>query len=92
MEAHLHWRVLGVIDWPKYRFFGRCWAIGCGLPMALHTPWRLYDCERTPMSISITEQGRARLAYDARTAELADLPDSGWQLEDVVPVTARGTA
>jgi hypothetical protein len=87
MDEHLPWWVLGVIDWPKYRLLSRCWV--CGRLMVLHTPWALFVCERVPMPIEITEQGMALLEADAR---LADLPDSDWQLEDVVPVTARGIA
>jgi hypothetical protein len=83
MDANLPRWLLGLINWPNYRFVGRCWAMGCGLPMFLHTPWRLYDCERTPMAISITDKGMERLRRDAMAA---DLPDTDWQLEQVVPV------
>ena len=40
MDANLHWRVLGVIDWPRYRLFGQC--LVCGRLVVLHTPWVLY--------------------------------------------------
>jgi hypothetical protein len=60
MEEHLHWRLLGVIDWPRYRLFGRC--IACGRSVLLHSPWALFVCERTSLPIEITEQGMARLA------------------------------
>ena len=53
--------LLGVWHWPKYRFLGRCWAQGCGRLMILHSPWALYDCSRTPMAISLTEAGLARV-------------------------------
>jgi hypothetical protein len=79
MERHLHWRVLGLIDWPAYRLFGRC--LPCDRLMVLHSPWALYVCERTPLPIQITEQGMKRLAEEAA---LADLPDTDWQ---VVPVS-----
>jgi hypothetical protein len=29
--------------------------------MILHSPWALYDCTRTPMAISLTEAGLARV-------------------------------
>jgi hypothetical protein len=32
--------------------------------MILHSPWAMYWCERTPMAISITEQGMARLVVE----------------------------
>ena len=60
MDEHLPWWLLGVIDWPGYRLFGRC--IACGRLLVLHTPWALFVCERTPLPIEITEQGMARLA------------------------------
>jgi hypothetical protein len=59
MDEHLPWWVLGVIDWPGYRVFSRCWV--CGRLMVLHTPWALFVCERTPMPIEIIEQGMALL-------------------------------
>jgi hypothetical protein len=59
IEEHLPWWVLGLLDWPGYRLFGRC--IPCGRLMVLHTPWALYVCERTSLPIEITEQGMARL-------------------------------
>jgi hypothetical protein len=59
MDEHLPWWVLGLIDWPGYRLFGRCWP--CGRLMALHTPWALFVCERTPMPIEITAKGYALL-------------------------------
>jgi hypothetical protein len=58
LEEH-HPRLMGVLDWPKYRLFGRCWAQGCGRLMILHSPWALYICERTSMAISITPKGEA---------------------------------
>jgi hypothetical protein len=60
MDEHLPPWLLGVIDWPGYRLFGRC--IACGRLLVLHTPWALYVCERTSLPIEITEQGMARLA------------------------------
>jgi hypothetical protein len=75
MDKHLPWWVLGVIDWPRYRLFSRCFV--CGRLMALHTPWALFVCERTPMPIEITEKGNALLEAEAR---LADLPDTDWQV------------
>jgi hypothetical protein len=38
-----------------FRVFGRCFV--CDRLMALHTPWALYICERTPLPIEITDQG-----------------------------------
>jgi hypothetical protein len=63
METH-HPRLIGAWDWPAYRLLGRCWAQGCGRPMVLHSPWRLFVCERTPLAIALTDQGRARIAAD----------------------------
>jgi hypothetical protein len=63
LETHAP-RLLGVIDWPRYRLASRC--IPCGRLMVLHTPWALYVCERTPLPIRITEQGMARIASDGR--------------------------
>ena len=60
MDEHLPGWVLGVIDWPGYRLVSRCFV--CGRLIVLHTPWALYVCERTPLSIEITEQGMSRLA------------------------------
>jgi hypothetical protein len=82
MDDHLPPWVLGVIDWPGYRLFSRCWV--CGRLMVLHTPWALFVCERLPMPIEITEQGMELLRQDAMRA---DLPDTGWQTEQVVPVS-----
>jgi hypothetical protein len=52
--------LIGVWHWPKYRLLGRCWAQGCGRLMVLHSPWALYSCSRTPMAITLTEQGLAQ--------------------------------
>jgi hypothetical protein len=59
LEEHAP-RLMGVLDWPRYRLFSRC--LVCGRPMVLHTPWALYVCERTSLPIEITEQGMARYA------------------------------
>jgi hypothetical protein len=87
IEEHLPWWVLGMIDWPGYRLFGQC--LVCGRLVILHTPWALFVCERVPLPIEITEAGYARLAEEAA---VADLPDTDWQIQDVVPVNARGSA
>jgi hypothetical protein len=50
-------RLVGVLDWPRYRLFSRCFV--CGRLMVKHSPWALYVCERTPLNIEITDQGRA---------------------------------
>jgi hypothetical protein len=63
-------QLLGIWHWPRYRLFGRCWAEGCGRLIALHTPWALYICERTPMGMVITDKGRELIAMEAG----ADLP------------------
>jgi hypothetical protein len=61
LENHHRW-LLSLIDWPRYRLsFGPCWAEGCGRPIILHSPWRLYICERTPMAIVINEERYADL-------------------------------
>jgi hypothetical protein len=64
MEEYVPGWLLGLMDWPGYRLRGRCWAVGCGRPMLLHTPWRLYDCERIPMAVVLNTE---------RYAELVDL-------------------
>jgi hypothetical protein len=82
IRVRLEWLpswLLGIIDYPPFRFSGRCLASGCGRLMALHSPWAMHTCSRTPMAIRLSEQGADRLL----TAELADLPDTDWQ---VVPV------
>jgi hypothetical protein len=58
MEAH-HPKLVGLWDWPRYRLFGRCFV--CGRLIVLHSPWRLFICERTPLPIEITEKGRERI-------------------------------
>jgi hypothetical protein len=60
MDEHLPSRLLGLIDWPKYRLFDDCWAEDC--PVAsrktiAHTPRQLRRCEGTPMAIRLTERG-----------------------------------
>jgi hypothetical protein len=76
MERHLSCRVLGLIDWPGYRLFGRCWT--CNRLMILHTPWALFICERTNTAVEFTGKGEALL----RQYEMeADLPDTRWQIE-----------
>jgi hypothetical protein len=52
-------KLVGLWDYPRYRLFSRCMA--CGGPMVLHSPWRLYICERTPLAIEITDKGRERV-------------------------------
>jgi hypothetical protein len=56
MELH-HPRLVGLWDWPRYRFFSRCMV--CGRLMVRHSPWALYLCERTPLPIELTDKGRA---------------------------------
>jgi hypothetical protein len=71
LETHAP-RLMGVLDWPRYRLCNRCFA--CGRLMVAHTPWALYICERTPLPIRITEQGMARIAEaEARAAEPAQV-------------------
>jgi len=45
-----------MLMWLWYRLFSRCFV--CDRPMALHSPWALYICERTPLPIEITDKGR----------------------------------
>jgi hypothetical protein len=62
----------GLWYWPKYRLLDECWAMDCPIPSrrnALHGPWQLRRCERTPMAITLTEQGMARMVV----AEAEDL-------------------
>jgi hypothetical protein len=74
-EDH-HPKLIGLVDWPKYRFIGRCWAEGCGRLMVLHSPWRLFACERTSMAVVLTEKGR-------QYAELLDAEARREQGEDL---------
>jgi hypothetical protein len=60
MDEHLPAWLLGVIDWPRYRLFGDCWAEDCpvaGRLNVLHTPRQLRRCENTPTAIRLTERG-----------------------------------
>jgi hypothetical protein len=41
----------------RYRLFGRCWARGCGRPLALHTPRQLDRCLDRPTALALTEEG-----------------------------------
>ncbi len=59
MEQH-HPRLLAVVDWPRFRLFGRCWAQGCGRLAALHTPRRWDRCLDTPLAIGLTAHGWLR--------------------------------
>jgi hypothetical protein len=68
LEEH-HPRLIGVWDWPRYRLLSRCLA--CDRLMALHTPWALYICERTPLGIVLTEQGRERVEQGRERVEAA---------------------
>lgn len=49
-----------VWHWINYRILGRCFV--CGRLMIVHSPWAKYLCERMPLPITITDQGRALLA------------------------------
>jgi hypothetical protein len=80
LETHAP-RLVGVWDWPAYRLLGRC--IPCGQLMILHSPWRLFICERTPLPIEITDQGRARIGAD---------PVVGAEPGSVVPVSHARSA
>jgi hypothetical protein len=57
-------RLIGVLHWPRYRFLGRCWAVGCGRLMVLHSPWAMYDCARTPLAIALTDKGQTLALKD----------------------------
>jgi hypothetical protein len=64
--------LVGVWYWPKYRLLSYCWAQDCPIPSrlnVLHGPWQLRRCENTPMAISLTEKGMARMVV----AEAEDL-------------------
>jgi hypothetical protein len=76
MDEHLPPWLLGLIDWPGYRLFGRCFV--CGRLVILHTPWALFVCERLPLPIELTDKTHALLADDS---EWAELPDTDWQIE-----------
>jgi hypothetical protein len=58
MELH-HPKLVGLWDYPRYRLIGRC--IACGRLMVLHSPWRLFVCERTSLPIEITAKGYERI-------------------------------
>jgi hypothetical protein len=57
IETHLPPWLVGMLDWPGYRLFSRCWAQGCGRPMVLHMPRQVRVCENTPMAIELTGAG-----------------------------------
>ena len=65
LEAHAP-RLVGVLDWPAYRLFRRCLA--CDGLVILHSPWRLFVCERTPLPIELTDKGRALIGAGADDA------------------------
>jgi hypothetical protein len=53
-------RLLDLLTAARFRVFGRCFV--CDRLMALHTPWALYICERTPLDgITINEDRYAEL-------------------------------
>jgi hypothetical protein len=51
-------RLLGAWHWAILLTKERCCFV-CGRYYLLHTPWRLYRCNRTPLPIEITEKGWA---------------------------------
>jgi hypothetical protein len=64
MEANLPPKVLGMIDWPRYRLFSMCWAQNCpviGRANILHTPQQLWRCENTAMAVVLNEDRYAEL-------------------------------
>jgi hypothetical protein len=64
MDGYLPPKVLAVIDWPRYRLFGMCWAENCpviGRANILHTPRQLWRCENTPMAIVLNEDHYAEM-------------------------------
>jgi len=81
--------LMGVLDWPRYRLFGRCWATGCGRLVVLHGPWRLRRCESTPMAIGLTARGWLRAQgldpADVDAWCLANGVDPGAVVQPVMP-------
>jgi hypothetical protein len=57
LEEHVPPRVADFLIGAWFRITGRC--IVCDRLMVKHSPWALYICERTPLPIEITDQGRA---------------------------------
>jgi hypothetical protein len=51
--------LLDLLRGVHFRVFGRCFV--CDRLMALHTPWALYICERTPLPITLNEDRYAEL-------------------------------
>jgi hypothetical protein len=52
--------LLGIIDWPRYRFFTGCWAEDCPVKSRrniAHSPKQLRRCEGTPMAVKLTDPG-----------------------------------
>ena len=52
-----------------FRLFGRCFV--CDRLMALHAPWALYICERTPLPIEISDKGETIADLIGRVAARA---------------------
>jgi hypothetical protein len=48
-----------VLYWLQSRL-SRCYAQGRGRRLLLHTPWRAYRCHRTPLGVTLTEEGGAQ--------------------------------
>jgi hypothetical protein len=64
MERNLPVWLLGLLDGPRYRLFGRCWARGCPAPgrcMVLHSPRQARRCYSTPLAVVLVEPGYADL-------------------------------
>jgi hypothetical protein len=76
MLSTLWKHLVGAGWWLRLRLTGqRC--IVCGGLLVLHTPWRKWRCNRTPLPVQITEQGLAWLAAsghaDADSTATVDL-------------------
>jgi hypothetical protein len=47
-----------VYCWYYNRLTGsRCFAVGCGRLLLLHTPWQMGRCYDSPMAIQLTDRG-----------------------------------
>jgi hypothetical protein len=70
LERHAPPWLLAAYYFAHNRLTGvRCYAEGCGRRLLLHSPWRSYRCNRTPLGLVITEHGLGR-AVVAEAEEL----------------------
>jgi hypothetical protein len=63
-----------IADWFRARF-SRCWS--CGRRLILHSPWRAYRCHRTPLGLTLTEEGATQETERDALTTLGDANDAG---------------